>query len=155
MTLQTSVVSPFPLEPTLDTLRRDHAVQLSLCDDLEVVADRLPILPSRTTVESLCECIELLAHRHYRRAEHAFSRLPRDRQPTDTAAADITAMHQLDEMHGEDLASALRASLDDPANANVGQLAYMLRCYFDGLRRAIALKESWMTHIERDLVKAG
>ena len=39
--------------------------------------------------------------------------------------------------------------------AHVGQLAYMLRCFFDGCRRAIAFKECLIALAERPAAMTG
>jgi hypothetical protein len=131
--------------PTLDTLREDHLIQQLLCNDLEVVADKLPELPSLPEIRRLCDRIQRITSTHFPRAENILGTLPVERRPSRDALDKLHGMHLLDETHAQDLVSALwqQARLRD--RGNIGQLSYMLRCFFDGCRRAIALKESWIS----------
>jgi hypothetical protein len=130
--------------PTLDTLREDHLIQQLLCNDLEAVADKLPDLPPLPEIRRLCDRVLRITGTHFVRAENVLASLPEGRRPSMEELDMLHGMHLLDETHAEDLVSALwqQARLRD--KANVGQLAYMLRCFFDGCRRAIALKERWI-----------
>jgi len=162
---------PPPVPLTLETLRDDHAIQRLLCDELETVADGLPDLPPPDAIRRLCDRILWITETHFARAEAIFGRLPPGCGPSPTALAALCRMHRLDEVHAQDLVAQLwkyaagRAHCNGghgaaragpaavrcaegrsaaPMAGEVGQLAYMLRCFFDGGRRAIALKESWI-----------
>lgn len=133
--------------PELEMIFEDHMIQQLLCDDLEAVADRLPELPPLPELRRLCDRISRISA-HFARAELMFSDMPAKLRPTPSQLATIHQLHQLDELHGQDLVAALwRATRD---RCCTGQLAYMLRCYFDGCRRAIALKESLLAYADRN-----
>jgi len=135
----------FPLTPpTLEIVLEDHLIQQVLCNDLEAAADRLPALPPLPTIRRLCDRIQHVTTTHFVRAERMFAALPPGLGPDEAALAALHRMHQLDEVHAQDLIATLwqHARLDE--RRNVEQLAYMLRCCFDGCRRAIVLKESWI-----------
>lgn len=130
--------------PSLDLVLDDHLIQKVLCDDLEAVADRLPALPPLPAIRALCERIQRVTTTHFARAEMVFAALPLSCRPGDVALAALRQMHQMDEIHGEDLITMLWDHARQNEPRNVEQLGYMLRCFFDGCRRAIALKESWI-----------
>lgn len=136
------------LPRTLDTVRKDHFVQHMLCRDMEAIADGLPALPALPEVQALCDRIAHVTRSHFDRAEAAFAALPARQCPESAALAMLHQMHQLDEIHSQDMVAALIAQASCPDPARVGQLAYMLRCFFDGCRRLIALKESWIARAE-------
>lgn len=151
MTIPARPVPTLLAPPTLDTLLDDHAIQRLLCDELEAMADSLPMLPSLCAVRRLCDKILWITTTHFARAERIFSALPPGHGPTPTEIATLRQMHQLDEMHAQDLVAELWSHAAGRPNGGVGQLGYMLRCFFDGGRRAIALKESWIAEGMRAL----
>ncbi|HZV17108.1 MAG TPA: hypothetical protein VFF84_00230 [Sphingobium sp.] len=131
-----------PLAP--ETLLDDHAIQRLLCDKLEAVADGLPALPPLCTIRRLCDMIIRITSTHFARAEKILASLPPEQRPSAVELSILHQMHQLDEAHAQDLVAELWSHAAGRPNGGIGQLAYMLRCYFDGGRRAIALKESWI-----------
>ncbi|MBT2189032.1 hemerythrin domain-containing protein [Sphingobium nicotianae] len=137
--------------PTLETLREDHIIQRVLCHDLEMLADGLPALPPLTAIRRLCDRIDRVVTTHFRRAEAILGNLPAEQRPGFCSLTELRHMHQMDEVHAEDLIAALWHYARQGDESEVGQLAYMLRCFFDGCRRAIALKESWIAKAGRDL----
>ena len=141
--------------PTLETLEEDHAIQRILCNDLEAVADNLPELPPTVEVRRLCDRIMRVSGTHFARAEQVFSLLPAERRPSDDVLQKLHEMHELDELHGQDVVVALWQHVGKSSASHVGQLAYMLRCFFDGCRRAITLKESLIAMAERPLAMTG
>lgn len=143
-----------PLSPTLETVHRDHFIQSLLCRDLEAVADGLPDTPDVERVRALCERIERITSCHFARAEQAFADLPGLQRPTDAALDMLHDMHLLDEIHAQDLVAALTEHASRFDETRVGQLAYMLRCFFDGCRRLIALKESWIANAELTQIRS-
>lgn len=137
---------------TFEILEDDHVVQRSLCHDLEIVADRLPALPAKGEILRLCEAIQHVTATHFARAERLFADMPLAHRPGPAFLSALHEMHQFDRMHGEDLASELWHSVAPSAEREVGKLSYMLRCFFDGCRRAIALKESGIEIARRGLI---
>jgi hypothetical protein len=139
-------------------LRDDHAIQRLLCGELERVADGLPGLPPPAVIRRLCDRILWITETHFARAEAILGSLSPGRGPSPAALAALCRMHRLDEVHAQDLVAELwrqAAGRRAPGAAGlagrsmdggIGQLAYMLRCFFDGGRRAIALKESWIAN---------
>jgi hypothetical protein len=144
--------APHLVEPTLDTLEEDHVIQQILCRDLEALADGLPGLPSLADIRRLCDRIIRVVDTHFDRAEKVFAELQADRRPSDNDRAMLRSMHMLDAMHGHDLIVALWQHTAQADQYGVGELSYMLRCFFDGCRRAIMLKESWRDAAQRTAV---
>ena len=141
---------PVLVAPSLETVAADHVIQRALCRDLEALADGLPALPSPSAIDRLCARVAGVTERHFERAEWVIARLPREARPDACVLAAMREMHALDAMHGDDLMAALQGGSGGPLpEAQAGQLAYMLRCFFDGCRRAIALKESWIAVARR------
>ncbi len=126
----------------LDQLEDDHQVQRALCRDLEAIADALPDAPSPDTIRRVGERIERVAALHFPRALALLGTLPADCAPSPEEFAILAAMQANDATHGEDLVVALWRHVRRDPGVNAVQLGYMLRCYFDGCRRAIAFKES-------------
>jgi hypothetical protein len=119
-----------------------HARLRRLCGDLERIADRLPAVPDRTTIDRVCGQLEQFLARHQQDELKLIDWLF-GRDTSRLAAgliATIRAQHLTDRMQAEDLAEALRTVEAGPT-ANVSGLAYMLRCFFDGCRRAMIFEE--------------
>jgi len=142
------------VEPTLDTIEADHVIQRALCRDLEALADGLPALPAQLAIGRLCKRVTRVTTLHFERAERVIARLPIAVRPDAPALAGLCEMHALDAAQGDDLVAALRGRFGPLPDAQAGQLAYMLRCFFDGCRRAIALKESWIVAARRAGVRS-
>ena len=143
MTNRAQRAFPPPMN-SLEVVLEDHLIQRVLCNDLEAAADRLPTLPPLPAIRRLCDRIQHVTSTHFARAEQLFAALPPGQRPDDAALAALRQMHQLDEVHGQDLVAALWEHARAPRPGKADQLGYMLRCLFDGCRRAIALKESWI-----------
>jgi hypothetical protein len=121
----------------------DHHKQRSLCTDLEHIADNLPNLPSADDVRRIGERLAGYADRHFPQEKELFQRLSGDTAsaPAARILKEIQHNHAVDEMHAEDLSVELRRLSGAPRAAPAGELAYMLRCFFDGRRRAMAYEE--------------
>lgn len=119
----------------------DHAMLRRLCDDLELIADALPELPAAAEAELCRVRLEEFVPLHYRREERLFQALF-DGGPHQALRrslfAEIRAAHLLDNVHAQDLAAALSQVTARPVQPET--LAYMLRCFFDGCRRAMAFE---------------
>lgn len=112
----------------------DHEIDLILCHDLELLADALPKLPSSAAAHRLCDRLSAAASRLLDpRAIDLFKANP----------AIVEARH-LDATHADDVIEAIWARWRDDSHVQIGQLAYMLRAWFDGRKRAIALEKEWL-----------
>lgn len=134
------------LDDPLDVLARAHQAQLELCDTLERIADDLPaVIPSGMTrwiARSLTHELPL----HHRDEERGlFPLLERRCAPSDLppgAIAQLCMEHAADEDLAGEIAEALSllAGTDDQANPNA--LGYMLRCFFECLRRHLVWEDT-------------
>lgn len=123
-------------------LDHDHQVQQALCADLERMADELPAIQPPAKVRRIAERIEAVPATHFARAEFLLGSLPAECRPSDIELHRVAEMHAIDSVHADDLVGALWEYLARRPGLASGQLAYMLRCFFDGCRRAIAFKEA-------------
>jgi len=124
----------------------DHAALARLCADLEAVADRLPVPPDPTDAARLREGLLQLLPAHEAR-EHALGRqLFGKASKTPPAAAilcHIERQRAACVVQGQDVATALA----DAARHAPETLGYMLRCFFDACRQAMAFEELAILHL--------
>lgn len=126
-----------------EQLQDDHDAQQALCLELEQIADMLPALPPPARIRRICAQIEGVSVHHFPRAEAIFEDFAAQpgSQVTGAMLRTLSKIQAIDAAHGQDLIATL---WDDTARGKVGhpgELGYMLRCFFDGCRRAIAFKE--------------
>ncbi len=138
---------PFWISPA--DIDIDHQVQEALCHDLERVADALPGLPTPDKVRRLAERVDRVVEEHFPRAEALFASMPDSERPTEQELRRLRNMHTMDAVHGEDLIDIMWDRVCDRSTGSQNDLAYMLRCFFDGCRRAIAYKESLLARGQR------
>jgi hypothetical protein len=152
MTLQWSGGTIVPLTkrsneiPEDDILRlvEDHRQLGELCDLLECCADELPALPPAPVVQRICDALNGL----YDPGDATSAPYPTVTQLYDAAdplaavlIEQVHARHVADATHAEDLADALRGSLEMAERVTPNTLGYMLRCFFDGCRQAMDCEE--------------
>ena len=142
----------------LERLAAEHALQLELCDALELLADGLP---GRFERKLLREVINVLAHgmtRHFDFEEDVLFPLLRRRAGPDDPL--IAALDQLEAEHGRDaglcgeLVEELRFLLLKEQPRNAGMLGYMLRGHFESQRRHIEWENSVVLPAARRLLTA-
>jgi len=121
----------------------DHRVQRRLCTVLESIADDLPNLPSTDVVVHVERQLAGFAERHVPLETELFQRLFGDAQcpSAERVFHQIHQSHAIDAMHADDLSAELRRLSGSSRVVRPGELAYMLRCFFDGCRRAMAFEE--------------
>ncbi|CAN5140110.1 hypothetical protein BH09PSE3_BH09PSE3_15810 [soil metagenome] len=130
----------------LDLVRfaADHAEVRRLCDDLEACADTLPSPLSPPLLQSLCHGLRDFVAR-YEAEDRIFLNTMFGRNPPNSLARalilHVTARHAADASHALDLVTALDPKAVDHERFSVETLAYMLRCFFDGCRRAMDFEE--------------
>ena len=130
----------------------EHGEQRQLCSMLERIADGLPEVPSPDAITDVGRQLSSYARRHFLLKERLFLRLAGQANcPTsERILKEISHNHAIDAIHADDLAAELQrlsgaARVDHP-----GELAYMLRCFFDGCRRAIAFEELALLRLGRE-----
>lgn len=152
------IVLQAPCPPGMDqsvrALLQEHAGLRRLCDRLEATADALPRLPPPQARQDLALALGKLAQ-HQAREEAVLRQLLPLRGAGGLATrllAQIAGQHALDQIHAQDLGGALTAP--GMAEAPVLALAYMLRCFFDGCRRAMAFEELVILTLARGRLSA-
>ena len=138
------------IEAVLSTLKTFHAKQETLCNRLETLADSLPyefnsqeaLIISRQITPLICE-----AHRF---EENVLFPLIKDDKKSSQSLERLKFEHWEDEASGQDLSEALMSYVQSPQNNNTEKLSYMLRGFFDNLRRHMAFEtEHIVPTIER------
>lgn len=126
-------------------LTRAHMMKLRFCDDLEAVADGLPSRIDRLLclriaselVPQLREC-----HRYEERTVFpAFVKAGPDPNVRAASIRRLEAEHLQDECAAQDLTDVLLAIGHGSAVENPEALGFMLRAFFEALRRHIAFEE--------------
>ena len=133
----------------IGALLADHAVLRTLCDRLEALADGLPGLPPGGERYAAAEALTGLLPAHQRRESRLLdSLLPLAGRPAVARALldRIRCQHVADRVHAQDLVAALEEA---PGGGDADALGYMLRCFFDGCRRALAFEELAMLKLGR------
>jgi len=131
-------------------LQDDHEARAALCAELEQLADGLPSLPAPARIRRICNQIEAVTT-HFRRADTLLETIAApDIQPFASNMLErLVGMHLMDALHGEDLIAVLWDSTARGAVARPGEFGYMLRCFFDGCRRVMALESLLLTLFEQ------
>ena len=125
------------------SLIADHHRERCLCAALERIADDLPDLPSAVETLDIEQQLAAYAGRHMPVATALFQRLSDDVAcpSADRILKEIRHNHAIDAIHADDLSIELRRLSGSLRADHPGELAYMLRCFFDGCRRAVAFEE--------------
>jgi hypothetical protein len=131
-------------EVDLVRLAADHSVLRRLCNELEACADALPFTVSPRQLQSLCQGLRDFVARYEAVDEMLlktmFGRDLAD-QLTHALLSLVQGRHAADASHALDLITALDPKAVDHERFSVEALAYMLRCFFDGCRRAMDFEE--------------
>ena len=147
------VIDEIDLVPLLS----EHLRREQLCCRLERCADGLPGLPDAEEIAALCDELEAQAVEQPSREDALLDVLfGVEAEPlADTLLAYIRAQHVTCAVQAQDLLAVLRPHAIDrkPCAATLG---YMLRCFFDGCRAAMAFEElAIRTLAERRLTPAA
>ena len=121
-----------------------HRLQLALCDDLEAIADSLPAnIVNQQCLFAAKSLTRLIRDVHAYEEETLFPALRRVFSASDefTAAVDrLTFEHLADECYADDIAEKLTYVGSGGRDVNMEALGYMLRGFFEALRRHIAFE---------------
>lgn len=125
-------------------LDRSFKSQLSLCALLEDIADSLPNNVSRSNCLLAAQNIQpIMQAAHTFEEQYLFPLLLKDKRKQDELEpiiARLHAEHCEDESYGDEVVDALEElATDQPAN--IDKLSYMLRGFFEGMRRHIAFEQ--------------
>lgn len=132
------------LEKLLPQLQAHLDAQLNLCSALEKIADELPHMPNRQTCLHTARSIyPIIKSAHQFEEEQLFPELRKAVQDGDASLEPVLQRlhgeHWEDESFGEELSEAIKEFVAD-REQNTDKLSYMLRGFFEGLRRHIAFE---------------
>lgn len=141
---------PPPANGSIPWLRRAHAEQLDLCRELELIADSLPGNINRQKCIYAAKALGPLIRGTHRYEEQVFFPWLRDAgivaggaagaaMPLDQTFERLRFEHFEDECFAEELTDALlRLGAGQPVNMEA--IGYMLRGFFESVRRHIAFE---------------
>ena len=125
-------------------LLHHHDEQIVLCRKLEEIADELPELTDTQLCLSLARQIHPMIREAHEYEEKTLFPLLMSIENTDDALKSTVERlryeHWEDESFSDEVADALIRFVTDKASSNAETLAYMLRGFFEGLRRHIAFE---------------
>lgn len=140
--------NPMPGDNTTDVARElgaHHAVQHELCDQLENVADTLPARAEIQTLLHLARVICPIVNRAHSFEETvlfpAVLKIEGRAHPLSGTLERLRFEHLEDESFAAELAEALLSFALDDRKISAETLAYMLRGFFEGVRRHIAFEK--------------
>ncbi|AGB44928.1 hypothetical protein Mesau_02506 [Mesorhizobium australicum WSM2073] len=129
--------------PCLDVCRW-HDQKLRICDELETIADGLPAKVDRLKCLLVAnELLPLLRMSHAYEEEYVFPAFASDTTHVASRVASVRrlkAEHVEDECSAQDLTDTLLAIGHGGAVANPEALGFMLRGFFDNMRRHVAFE---------------
>jgi len=135
-----------------------HRLQLALCDDLEAIADSLPSnIVNQDCLFAAKSLGRLIRDVHAYEEETLFPALRQVFQASGefTLALDrLTFEHLADECYADDIAEKLVYIGSGGRDVNMEALGYMLRGFFDALRRHIAFERDHFSSAIDTLVGA-
>lgn len=129
-------------EIDLIRLIAEHSAIERLCDQLEMIADRLPERPAAESAQALADRLDSLLAPHNLHEDHLLATMFARDTPcllTYSLLDHIRARHIACAVQAQDLATTFRSESDDTPSPQT--LGYMLRCFFEGCRDAIAFEQ--------------
>lgn len=124
-----------------------HARLARLCDALEIVADRLPVMPGEDEALHLCEELGHAVPTHEARERAALAALFGTSPATGQNEAITRHIRDCQAsciVQGQDLVAALSSETPAPCTEMLG---YMLRSFFQTCRQAMAFEELAILHM--------
>lgn len=141
-----------PCDTSMDWLHRAHSEQLALCNELEEIADSLPANINRQKCIYAAKALTpLIKGVHHYEETILFPWLEASAARGNAMSETLNRLrfeHCEDECFAEELTDAL-LKLGSGGEVNMEAVGYMLRGFFEGLRRHIAFeREHIMTQID-------
>jgi hemerythrin-like domain-containing protein len=130
---------------SIDWWKQAHDEQLRLCAELEAIADSLPTSINRQKCIYAAKALgPLIRGVHHYEDEVVFPALERQFQTTPDLARTLARLrfeHFEDECFAEELAERLLLLGSGRSDVNMEATGYMLRGFFEGVRRHIAFEQ--------------
>lgn len=129
-------------------LLEHHSLLLQLCNNLEKIADSLPEVPNVQECLVICRDIFPIVKNAHNFEEKILFPIIHDGQ-ADTVALDqnlerLCYEHWEDESFAEEISDVFRSYIEQPKETEAEKLAYMLRGFFEGVRRHIAFETEYL-----------
>jgi hemerythrin-like domain-containing protein len=125
-----------------------HNIQLQLCEELEEIADTLPNVSNTQKVLIICRDILPIVKMAHQFEEKTLFPALTPSQPDDNALSRnlerLRYEHWEDESFAEEICEELKVFVNNPSKAIVDKLSYMLRGFFEGMRRHIAFEVEYL-----------
>lgn len=133
---------------SLDWLKKAHDAQLALCEALEDIADSLPANINRQKCMYAAKSLIPLVNGVHRYEEETLFPLLEKLRAHDgeltEAIARLKFEHVEDECFAEELTDTLTRLGSGDAGVNAEAAGYMLRGFFESIRRHIAFEQQFM-----------
>ena len=138
---------------SLDWLKKAHDAQLSLCKALEEIADSLPANVNRQKCIYAAKSLIPLVNGVHRYEEEAVFPLIESHAAGDgdlaSSIARLKFEHVEDECFAEELTDTLTRLGSGDGTVNAETAGYMLRGFFESIRRHIAFEQQFMLRSDR------
>lgn len=131
-----------------ETLLQHHNILMALCSNLERVADSLPDITNTQECLMICRDIFPKVKKAHDFEEKILFPLLNEGE-TDSKNLDknlerLCYEHWEDESFAEEISDVFRAYIDKPEKKDAEKLSYMLRGFFEGIRRHIAFETEYL-----------
>jgi hemerythrin-like domain-containing protein len=137
----------------LGSLQQELNQLLGVCDELEHVADELPDNRSPSRIAAVCRSLRDLLRKHHRHAESLlFPLLSRRALPEDRVeelARELRRDNSRDEGYALEVLELLDAMAVGGQPANKDTAGYLLRGFFEGLRRHLRCEHALLFPLAR------
>lgn len=138
---------------TIAQIEANHRSLLSLCDALEAVADSLPGRVDHSLCRHLAQSLTMVLQRAQQVEERLAFPLLETWQSGGVALADaltrLRQEHQTDQSYAADIEEVLRAYGDGWPVLSADAAGFMLRGFFEALRRHIAFEQQLLIPLLR------
>lgn len=135
-----------------DVLRQQllthHTIQLQLCEELEIIADTLPNVSNTQKLLVICrDILPIVKKAHLFEEKTLFPVLTPYQEEDNVLSRNLERLryeHWEDESFAEEICEELKLFINNPSKALVDKLSYMLRGFFEGMRRHIAFEVEYL-----------
>ena len=142
------------VEAVIEELQRLHGKQSCLCEDLEILADSLPSDVDRQFCLIVARHIVPIVKQSHQFEEATlfpiFEVIADQRKELHQSLNRLQFEHWEVECFAEDLVEVLRQFCSDQKQSSLEKLPYMLRGFFEGLRRHLAFEAEYLIPLLKD-----
>ncbi|RLQ87153.1 hemerythrin domain-containing protein [Notoacmeibacter ruber] len=143
------------LNVVADSMMQQIRMLELLCDNLEAVADELAGEPDRQVCLHIARALPAaIAEAHRFEERHVFPLWRQISQESDATLSRLWLEHVADESYADELAEALRDHIAGRGRLDAEALGYMLRGFFEGMRRHLAFDREHVVPMLRRATRA-